>query len=139
MAVSNGELQEKLSAYLSLYFPSRRHAKVSGLMRITNGWGTGVFFFKIEREGGGKHLFDDLVLRMYQGDNAETKAAREFNAMAQLHNVGFPVPQVYLLEVDKSILGRSFMIMEKVNGRSMGELINESESMKGKMVKLFCR
>ena len=139
MTISTEELQKNLKKYLESRITSGRHIKVSSPVRITSGWETDVYSFKSEYESDGKLSSDDLILRLYPGDGAEEKAAKEFNAMAQLHRVGFPVPKVYWLEIVKSTLGKPFVIMEKVNGQSMGEALNESENTKKTMLRLFCK
>lgn len=46
--------------------------------------------------------------------------------MKQLYAAGYPVPRVLLLELDQVFFGRPFVIMEKIAGRSMGAVSDES-------------
>ncbi|MBN2533969.1 MAG: phosphotransferase [Spirochaetales bacterium] len=60
--------------------------------------------------------------------------------MKQLYKAGFPVPQVFWLESENDLLGRPFVIMEKINGRPMGDVIGESTGTGQKeLLTLFCR
>lgn len=61
-----------------------------------------------------------LVLRKKPGGKIVHSAhaiEREFKVMDALHRVGFPVPRVYHLCEDASIIGTPFYLMEFVRGR----------------------
>jgi aminoglycoside phosphotransferase (APT) family kinase protein len=139
MAVSTEELQKRLLKYFESRLTSRKHIKISDPVRITSGWETDIYSFNTEYQVDDRLGSDELILRLYPGNGAEAKASKEFHAMTQLHGIGFPVPRVCQLELDKSILGRPFVIMEKVNGRLMGEALNESENTGKTMLRLFCK
>ncbi|MBO3803675.1 MAG: phosphotransferase [Candidatus Brockarchaeota archaeon] len=102
------------------------------------GWETEIYSFDLGFHGkraGAK----EMVLRIYAGDAAE-KPNKEFRAMSKLRDLGFPVPKVYLLEEDKSVLDNPFLIMEKVNGKTMAEIAGASPSgKKENLVNLFCK
>lgn len=67
------------------------------------------FILKVEFEDGS---FRDLILRMYMGDGK--KASKEFRVLKFLHSKGLPVPRVYLLEDHGKVLGKPFIVMEKI-------------------------
>ena len=118
----------------------RKRIKISRPVRITSGWETDVYSFNTECRIDGRLGLDKLILRLYPGNGAETKASKEFYVMTQLHGMGYPVPQIYQLELDKSVLGRPFVIMEKIDGRSMGfEDLNETGNTTTTMLQLFCK
>jgi len=109
-------------------------------LKISDGWENEVYSFTVEYEEDGERKRDDLILRIYPGDGARQKAAREFNGMKKLHELGFPVPEVLILEMDDSPFGKPFVIMEKINGRSMGQVFDESPDEKRRdLITLFCR
>jgi len=91
--------------------------QISSLTQITGGWENEVYSFTLEDEEAAGRKCEDLILRIYPGNDAPQKSAREFNAMKQLYEVGFPVPEVLLLELDNSPFGKPFVIMEKIDGR----------------------
>jgi aminoglycoside phosphotransferase (APT) family kinase protein len=139
MIVSTEELRKRLLKYYELRLTSRKHIKISDPVRITSGWETDVFSFNTEYQIDGKLGFDELILRLYPGNGAKTKASKEFYVMTQLHEIGCPVPQVYLLELDESILSRPFVVMQRINGRLMGETLNKSENTMTNTLQLFCK
>lgn len=115
------------------------NTKLPVFAKISDGWENEVYSFTIEYEEDGERKRDDLILRIYPGDGARQKAAREFNGMKKLHELGFPVPEVFTLELDDSLFGKPFVIMEKINGRSMGQVFDESPDEKRRcLVTLFC-
>ncbi|MCD6444525.1 phosphotransferase [Candidatus Bathyarchaeota archaeon] len=67
------------------------------------------FLLKVELEDGSVR---DLILRMYVGDGK--KASKEFRVLKFLHRKGLPVPMVYLIEDDGKVLGKPFIVMEKI-------------------------
>lgn len=140
MAELANEVKENLLDYVRLLYPSRKHVTILDLARITDGWETEVYSFILEYESNGEHHSDDLILRIYPGDNAEEKSTKEFKVMAKLHDLGFPVPRVYYLGTDQSIFGKPFVMMEKISGQSMGKIIEaSSENTRKDMIELFCK
>jgi len=137
MAKSEDEL--KLSQYFNAHQIFEKQGRVINLTKIAHGWETEIYSFNFRFESGIVPQ-KELVLRIYAGDAAEEKSNKEFRVMAKLHGLGFPVPKVYHLEINRSVLGKPFVIMEKVNGKSMAETIEESPiKEKEEMVKLFCK
>ena len=50
------------------------------------------------------------------------------------------MPEVLILELDESYFGKPFVIMEKINGRSMGTVFGEvSEDKRMELLTLFCK
>jgi len=130
------------SGLLSLYgveFPSKER-KVIDLARISDGWETDVYSFAVEHGADAEQKRDELILRIYPGENATQKAEHEFSTMKQLGEVGYPVPRVLLLEQNSALLGRPFVIMERIIGRSMGVISDESPiERKLELLTQFCR
>jgi aminoglycoside phosphotransferase (APT) family kinase protein len=96
--VSTGN--EIIHGLLSLYareFPSHQNTEIVDLARISDGWETDVYSFAAEYGPTAERSREELILRIYPGDNAPQTAAREYQVMKQLHAVGFPVPRVLLL------------------------------------------
>lgn len=140
MATSERELQKTLLEYFRERYQTRKHIKVLDLVKITDGWETDVYSFRLEYESTGKPHSNDLIFRMYPSDDAKEKSTKEFKVMAKLYEVGFPVPRVYHLEKDTSAFNKPFVIMEKINGQSMGEIIRaSSEKTRADMISLFCK
>jgi len=140
MATLEKELREKLSDYFKAQQLFEGQGKLLDLVKIAQGWETEIYSFSLEREIGDETHSKELILRMYNGDGAEGKAFKEFKAMAKLYEVKFPVPKVFHLEPNWSVLGKPFVIMEKIDGQSIGEIVEMSPSEKREeMARLFCR
>jgi len=127
---------------LNLYeteLPSAQNMRIVDLVRIADGWETDVYSFALEYEEAAQRKRQNLILRIYPGDDAQEKSAREFHAMRQLYKVSFPVPQVLLLESEGSRFGKPSVIMERIEGRPMGDIMDESPAeRKMELLTQFC-
>ena len=120
------EIRRELVNLYETELPSVQNMRIVDLVRIADGWETEVYSFALEYEEAAQRKRQDLILRIYPGDDAQEKSAREFHAMRQLYQVGFPVPQVLPLESEGSRFGKPYVIMERIEGRPMGDIIGES-------------
>ena len=99
-----------------------------------------MYSFAVEHGPAGKRRREELILRIYPGDDAHDKSAREFHGMSQLHKAGYPVPQVLILERENSPFGKPFVIMEKIEGQVLWPLLSRSpEEKKRELLTLFCK
>ncbi len=126
------QVGQVLGSYLSekLRLPVRF---AEGPTAITAGWETYIFAFRLiatDGEPSGEkfaELLDrELILRVYQGDSALAKGETEFLAQRLLVDAGYPAPKPHLFEPDVTLFGQPFMIMDKVPGRPMVEVIAAS-------------
>jgi len=133
------EIQSGLLSFYEKRFVSWENIRIYALTKISDGWENEVYPFTIEYGRSTDRKHKDLILRIYPGDYAAQKAAREFNGMKKLYELGFPVPEVFILGLDDSPFGRPFVIMEKIDGRLMGTVINESpDEKRQELITLFC-
>jgi aminoglycoside phosphotransferase (APT) family kinase protein len=95
------------------------------LHRVGNGWETEVHAFAARSQTASGPRDLELVLRLYPGVGEAGKAAHEFWTLRLLHGLGYPVPEVHWLECDPSALGRPFLVMERIAGRSVHEITSE--------------
>jgi aminoglycoside phosphotransferase (APT) family kinase protein len=93
-------------------------ARVAECTLLASGFEADVFAFTV-CDRSADDPADRLVLRLYAGDGASEKAAREFDALRRLAQVGYPVPRVRVLEADGSTFGRPFLIMDRIDGESL--------------------
>ncbi len=139
MCSTEADVQGELRRLYERELPSTQKVRIVDLVRIADGWETEVYSFAVEYEEAVRQSRLDLILRIYPGDDALEKSAREFKAMRQLFQVGFPVPQVLLLESEGRHLGKPYVIMEKIEGRPMGDVIDESpDERKMELLTQFC-
>jgi len=119
--------------------PPGKNIKISDVSKITRGWETELYSFKIEYEERGERAHDDLILRLYPDRYAKEKSEKEFMAMSYLHKAGYPVPKVLFQGSESSPFGKPFIVMEKVQGRMMTDIYLEaSEGRRRELMTLFC-
>ena len=140
MSLPENEIQNGLLNFYEKKFPNNENINILSLDRISDGWENDVYSFTMEYKVGSVQKREELILRVYPGDDAVQKSTKEYNTMKRLHKIGFPVPEVLLLESDSSFLEKPFVVMEKINGRSMGDFIDESPQKKQQeLLTLFCK
>lgn len=126
------ELAAKLSDYLSEQVG--RTVTVNALTRISDGWESDVYAFDAPEWRTGGH-----VLRLYFGANAGATALHEYRSLDLLKRADYPVPQVDLVEPSLQPLGRSFLMMERVEGGSLGKLWRSpDEAVRQREMARFC-
>jgi len=103
-------LSDDLQHYLAERYPG---ATVSDFQLIASGWESDIYAFTLHSATGAPQA---LILRPYLGAGATQKSIREARGLRQLHQAGYPVPAVLSSETDAAILGRPFIIMEKLKG-----------------------
>jgi aminoglycoside phosphotransferase (APT) family kinase protein len=108
-------------------FPDRPRARIIDVTRITDGWECEVYAFRLAHGDEGLTASRDLILRIYQGPQAARKAHVEFDVMTRLHDAGYPVPRVFGCIVDDSPLDKPLLIMERIEGRLLGTIVEGAE------------
>lgn len=67
-----------------------------------------------------------MILRLYLGANAAAKCQHEYNAMGMLRSSSkYPIPVVTYNDTDPKWLGKPFLIMQKIDGRPLGDVLRE--------------
>jgi len=105
------DISLRLSAYLD--------APLASLRVLASGWETTVFEFALDRLSPrfrAVPVGSPLVLRFYQGAQADQKGTRENVTIDRLSAAGFPVPHPYLFELDHTALGAPFLVMQRLDG-----------------------
>ena len=109
----------KLETWLRNKLPSAENISVSQMEKTAGGYGSEIHFFDLSWQEGGQVMKEKLVIR------EEPKAfrvfhtyhtAREFTTIKSLQDSDVPVPKMYWLETDESVLSAPFYIMERVDG-----------------------
>ena len=105
------DIRDRLANYLD--------ARVEHLRVLASGWETTVFEFAM---ASASPRFPEmpprrpLVLRFYQGDQADSKGARESVAIQRLSSARYLVPRPYAYEASHDAIGAPFLIMERIAG-----------------------
>jgi aminoglycoside phosphotransferase (APT) family kinase protein len=130
------QIQLPLQTYFQTQLPQGEAAQVTGLTAISSGWESDVYTFTVARDG----LAEKQVLRLYPGDGAEHKATREFEGMQKFAQMGYPVPQVYRLETDRTFFERPFVLMEYIEGELLWPLLFEAATDRQRLLlSQFCQ
>jgi len=133
------DIHQRLQQYYRDHLETKHDVKISNLTNITSGWESDVYAFSLEHGQRSSRVTEKLVLRLYSGESASNKSEHEFHSLKRLHEVGYPVPQVHVLESNLSPLGKPFIIMEKIDGPTMWmKLGSADETTKVKLINQFC-
>jgi aminoglycoside phosphotransferase (APT) family kinase protein len=134
------DMRGHLATLYTRAFPDTQGSKVTELAEISAGWESDMYSFTIESGPPGERRCDELILRIYPGEDAYAKSAREHRGMSLLHSAGYPVPQVLVLERDNSPFGRPFLIMERISGQQMWPVwFGSPEEKQKELLTLFCQ
>ena len=116
------EQKQILEQYLKARFSDKAGLSITRFDKLRDGWESDNYLLTVKY--GIPKTQEDLVWRIYSGAGSQVKAAREFNSMARLHDAGYPVPRVFLLETERSLVDRPFIIMEYIQGEVMWKMID---------------
>ncbi len=127
-------MSEEIRARLeACYQQQDQDFQISDLTAITDGWETEVYSFSATL----RQQTEPLILRMYPGADAAAKCEHEANAILQLVQKGYPVPKVRLYQTDADRLGKPFLIMQKIDGRALGEVMREDTARQPELLTRF--
>lgn len=115
------EIQQGLQAFYNSQTTGRFSPHVSEVTLLGSGFEADVFTFSLEAVGTDAGEGQNLVLRLYASEETSDKATREFAVMRQLQEAGYPVPRVLALNPTLTPFGRPFIIMERIQGASLGQ------------------
>lgn len=132
-------MQQQIQTYYQTFFPDKQNLQVSEPERIAGGWETEIFSFDIDYTLTAEPIHESIIMRMFPNNNAQEKSAKEFDAMRQIYDVGYPVPQVYHLELENSPWGKPFILMERIEGEILWPQLDDSNEEKQQaLMTQFC-
>lgn len=135
----SNDIQQRLQAYYDSRFPAEPRPQIGNVVSITSEWKHEMYAFDVTRDSAQNRAREALVLRLYDGDNAHETSAREFYGMKLLHEAGYPVPRVHVLEAAGSSIGKAFVIMERIDGQQYSALIADASDAKASELRTrFC-
>lgn len=121
-------LSEKLEEYLDSLNDGRSDHSIRNVSEINMGWETELFTLQHRFTERGAPVTEDLVLRVFSGDGAASKASKEYHLMKKLHDVGYPVPPVYNLETSGEYIGKPFIVMKRIMGKTLDAAYNNESA-----------
>lgn len=128
----------KFLKYLEATYPERKDMKILNLKNITSGWETEIESFDLEWTSNDGTVSKGLVVRIFPGKGAAQKAEKEFRYMKELQNLKYPVPTVYIIETDDSIIGNPFIIMDRIEGGTIEDRIGLSVEKRDHWLDVMC-
>jgi len=137
-------LAERLVPYLESLYPDRSSLSVTNLDEINMGWETELYTFEVDSTKDGDQIKEHRVLRVFQGESAGRKSAKESSLMRKLGEAGYPVPRVYSHEVSGEVIGKPFILMERIQGTTLdaayrNETPEELQRGLSRLIRLFVR
>jgi aminoglycoside phosphotransferase (APT) family kinase protein len=110
-------LEERIQTYLSSKLTAPGGVAVSGVRRIPGGASRETWSFDAGWRENGRDMQRGFVLRRDPDASLlETDRNVEFVVMDAVARDGIPVPKMYWLENDASVLDRPFFVMERIDG-----------------------
>ncbi|MFW9958012.1 MAG: phosphotransferase family protein [Candidatus Odinarchaeota archaeon] len=125
--------------YIRQYYSDRYSLQVINLRNITSGWETVIISLDLNWQSNGESHDQGIIARIFPGKGATAKALAEFSKMKQLYNLGYPVPEVYLVEKDADVIGNPFILMERIDGLLLDEKLGASDFEYKRWMEIFCR
>jgi len=116
MNIDAHKIEGALRRYYGTKLRGSEDIRISEVNQMVLGISHKMYSFHLEYVERTKRHSENLILRM---GNDEEALSKEYRALEKLHSTSVPVPKVY--DMGKDMLGSFFIIMEKVEGQTMGE------------------
>jgi len=131
----------QLSILLLEYLKEQLHNDTiyykSPLQRFYKGFERLMFEFHLGNISG--KFSNPLILRLFQEDIPIMKSCYESIIQNSITKLDFPAPQVLHFCEEKKILGGSFMLMERLDGKNLSEYANNHPSSLFKLPRILAR
>lgn len=117
--ISLAELEPQLLAWLQRKLPEARELSISDIQRVSAGFTNISIPFTLSwRQAGAAHSAGMLFRAATTSYPVypDFKLERQFRVMAGLEGTNVPVPKVYWMEHDDSVVGFPFYLMGKIDG-----------------------
>lgn len=119
-SVSGLELQERLTSWLRSQLPGADGVRIEGLGSVEFGHSAEMLVFSAAWQEGGQDERRDLVLRLrppLPGLLEPYDTRRQFLVMRALEGTAVRAPRALWLEETGEVLGRPFLVMERLEGQ----------------------
>jgi aminoglycoside phosphotransferase (APT) family kinase protein len=121
-------LRNQLQAYLAGQPETGENARVESLRRIGGRGASGVYAFELVHDEAGEAVTQKLVLKTYPASaEGVDRALKERHALYHLRTARYPVPAVVSVETETDLLGGPFVIMQQVEGRTLGAALETAD------------
>lgn len=116
---ADAAFEERLTAWLRTQLPDCDDVRVEGLDRVSFGHSAEMLLLSVVTERHGRQARQDVVLRLRPRPPALLEPydlPRQFRILRALHDTAVRVPRALWLEETGEVLGRPFLVMERVAG-----------------------
>ena len=127
ITTAEGKIAADLLAHLRTALGDNDIQYAKPPVRITGGFDTEIYAFRVH--GAGEEWSGPLILRFFRSDNSMVtlsgpeRARFETAVQNAIHSMGYPAPRVLYTCADSESLGAAFLVMERMPGRVMLELL----------------
>lgn len=133
----------RFATYYQQSFPQRDALHVTNCIPMTHGLASDVVSLDVTYTGDGTTYHTPLIVKQYASGDAPARAAataaREFHTLRHLAAAGYPVPDVLLLEPDLAPLGSPFIVMARIDGAVLWDVIHAQPDRASDLTTRFCR
>lgn len=121
------QLQTLLRVYAYIKFDYYDKVEIAGMKSISSNSESSVYSFTMQYEDKGIAKSDELILKTFTDDvYGKDRTLKERHALKQLHYRGYPVPRPLASEVDPGHIGLPFIVMERIPGGLLGDVLAQS-------------
>lgn len=119
-------IQTQLEAYYAPRFPAGVRMSISDVTRLSDGE---VYRFTVNYTEGDASGSEQRILKCYTPDvSGADRALKERHALHKLHEIGYPVPRPSIVELNHDVLGKPFVVMERISGFSLGDAMASADA-----------
>ena len=111
--------QQRIEAYLSTKLDGAQGLRIVNIERPTVGWSHEIWLFDAEWTEAGRAVSRPFCVRIDPGNTLlrhMSSLETQFRVLKCLENTAVPAPEAYWYESDTDILGKPFIVMDRVPG-----------------------
>ncbi len=121
------EMQAQLRVYSYIKYDYYDQVEINDLTLISSNPESSVYAYTMNYQEHGNAKSDALILKTFTDDVlGKDRTLKERHALKQLHFRGYPVPRPIASEIDPGHMGMPFIIMERVPGKLLGDVLKGS-------------
>jgi aminoglycoside phosphotransferase (APT) family kinase protein len=115
--------KEEIIEKIAVEYPALKTSRMSEFKQIFGGADTTIYGFDLVSDSRSI----PLILRIYRPAFSDS-AMREFRVLQSLHAEGIGVPRPYLCNENSATTGRAYIIMERIEGPLLSDVLHASQS-----------
>lgn len=120
-------IHKGLMSFLRENFLFWNNISIKELENITTGWETQIYAFNVYyTDEKGSSINKPMIIRIYRGKNGKSSAKSEYQTFSTIKQAGYSVPEIYGISLENEFIENPFLIMQKIEGKTLGALIREN-------------